>query len=160
MGKLYVSVVEYGVQSYPHQEMEYDSETYMGGWHCMRIEYWDSEEPYAFLEHHVWMPPGVSSDILENWMNDALKEGEGWRTGSVDEFLADITTLENEVIRLEDELDKLEAKNKRVRDEMQECHNLLKAPSFDNDGGPTYLPDDIRSLLSIIDALKEGDDAD
>ena len=108
MGKLYVSVVEYGVQSYPHQEMEYDSETYMGGWHFMRIEYWDSEEPYAFLEHHVWMPPGVSSDILENWMNDALKEGEGWRTGSVDEFLADITTLENEVIRLEDELDKLE----------------------------------------------------
>ena len=30
---------------------------------------------------------------------------KGWRTGSVEEFLADITTLENEVIRLEDELD-------------------------------------------------------
>jgi len=55
-------------------------------------------------------------DKIAKHLADALKEGEGWRTGSVDEFLADITTLENEVIRLEDELDKLEAKNQRLRE--------------------------------------------
>jgi len=32
----------------------------------MRIEYWDTDESYAFLEHHVWMPPGVSSAVLED----------------------------------------------------------------------------------------------
>ena len=72
MGELYISVVEYGVHNYPHPDMEHDGETYMGGWHFMRIEYWDSEEPYAFLEHHVWMPPGVSSAVLEDWMNERM----------------------------------------------------------------------------------------
>ena len=132
----------------------------------------------GIILHHImptWCKDKINNDDVEYVRADLFDQLEadnqrlrrelallkkGWRTGSVDEFLADITTLENEVIRLEDELDKLEAKNKRVWDEMQECHNLLKAPSFDNDGGPTYLPDDIRSLLSIIDALKEGDDAD
>jgi hypothetical protein len=73
---VYVNVVEYGVRSYPHPDMEHDPETKMGGWHFMRIEYWDPEEPYAFLEHHVWMPPGVSSGVLEDWLEAKIKEGE------------------------------------------------------------------------------------
>ena len=74
MGKLYISVVEYGVQNYPHPEMSHDLETYMGGWHFMRIEYWDSDEPYSFLEHHVWMPPNVTSAVLEDWMNERMND--------------------------------------------------------------------------------------
>ena len=70
MGEVYINVTEYGVRSYPHTGMEHDKDTMMGGWHFMRIEYWDSEEPYSFLEHHVWMPPGVSSYVLECWMNE------------------------------------------------------------------------------------------
>ena len=76
MGKLYVSVIEYGVQSYPHEGMAYDPKTGMGGWHFMRIEYWDSEHPHAFLEHHVWMPPGVSSAVLEDWMRGKMEGDE------------------------------------------------------------------------------------
>ena len=72
MGEIHISVVEYGVRSYPNPQMAHNIETHLGGWHFMRIEYWDSEEPHAFLEHHVWMPPGVSSAVLEDWMQDAL----------------------------------------------------------------------------------------
>ena len=68
MGDVYISVVEYGVQSYPHEGMR--------GWPFMRIEYHDTEQPYAFLEHHVWMPPGVSSAVLEDWMNERLEESK------------------------------------------------------------------------------------
>lgn len=70
---LYISVVEYGVRSYPHPDMEHDNEG-MGGWHFMRIEYWDDKEPFSFLEHHVWMPPGVSSAVLEDWMNERMND--------------------------------------------------------------------------------------
>jgi hypothetical protein len=73
---LYISVVEYGVQNYPHPDMAHDPETGLGGWHFMRIEYWDSEEPYSFLEHHVWMPPGVSSAVLEDWMLERMGKDE------------------------------------------------------------------------------------
>ena len=66
---IYVSVVGYGVQSYPHPNMKRD------GWQFMRIEYWDSKESFAFLEHHVWMPPGVSSAMLEDWMQEAMDRG-------------------------------------------------------------------------------------
>ncbi len=69
---LHISVVEYGVRNYPHPDMAHDEDG-MGGWHFMRIEYWDTEEPYAFLEHHVWMPPGVSSAVLEDWMEERMK---------------------------------------------------------------------------------------
>ena len=71
---MHVSVVEYGVFNYPHPDMAHNSETGMGGWHFMRIEYWDSEEPYSFLEHHVWMPPGVSSEVLENFMEREMNK--------------------------------------------------------------------------------------
>lgn len=74
-GKVTVSVVEYGVRNYPHEDMAHDRETGMGGWRFMRIEYW-ANGPYAFLEHHVWMPPGVGSHTLEDWMREKLKEGE------------------------------------------------------------------------------------
>ena len=74
MGKVYISVVEYGVQSYPHPDMEHDKQTGMGGWHFMRIEYWDTDEPYDFLEHHVWMPPNISSAVLEDWMNERMND--------------------------------------------------------------------------------------
>ena len=67
---LYISVVEYGVFNYPHPDMAHDDR----GWHFMRIEYHDTEQSYAFLEHHVWMPPGVSSAVLEDWMNERLEE--------------------------------------------------------------------------------------
>ena len=73
MSKVYVSVVEYGVRSYPHPDMSHDDKG-MGGWHFMRIEYHDPEEPYAFLEHHVWMPPGVGSAVLEDFMNKYLED--------------------------------------------------------------------------------------
>ena len=69
---VYISVVEYGVRSYPHPDMAHDDKG-MGGWRFMRIEYWDSEEPYSFLEHHCWMPPGVSSAVLEDWMEERMK---------------------------------------------------------------------------------------
>lgn len=72
---VYISVVEYGVRSYPHADMEHD-EKGMGGWHFMRIEYHDPKEPYSFLEHHVWMPPGISSAVLEDFMDSYLKKGE------------------------------------------------------------------------------------
>ena len=68
MGEVYISVVEYGVRSYPHEGMV--------GWNFMRIEYWDTEESYAFLEHHCWMPPGVTSAVLEDWMNEMLEKSE------------------------------------------------------------------------------------
>jgi len=74
MSEIHVSVVEYGVRTYPRPEMAHNLETGMGGWRFMRVEYWASDEPYAFLEHHVWMPPGVSSHILEDWMCKQLKE--------------------------------------------------------------------------------------
>ena len=74
MGDLYISVIEYGVRSYPHPEMAHDPDTYMGGWHFMRIEYHDATEPYAFAEYHVWMPPGVSSAVLEDWMNERMND--------------------------------------------------------------------------------------
>jgi len=61
---MYVSVVEYGVQSYPSDEME--------GWRFMRIEYWEDDAPYAFLEHHVWMPPKIGSYELEKFMEQSL----------------------------------------------------------------------------------------
>ena len=70
---VYISVVEYGVFNYPHPEMEADERGW-GGWHFMRIEYHDTKEPYAFLERHVWMPPGVNSAVLEDWMNERLKD--------------------------------------------------------------------------------------
>ena len=76
MGEIYISVVEYGVRSYPHPKMAHDPKTGEGGWRFMRIEYWDTDEPYAFREHHVWMPPGVSSAVLEDWMNEKLAEQE------------------------------------------------------------------------------------
>lgn len=60
---MYVNVVEYGVQSYPNKEMEEE------GWRFMRIEYWDDDAPYSFLEHHVWMPPNVGSYELEQFMS-------------------------------------------------------------------------------------------
>ncbi len=71
---IYVSVIEYGVQNYPRPEMAHDPKTGTGGWRFMRIEYWHKDEPYAFLEHHVWMPPGVGSGTLEDWMNERIKE--------------------------------------------------------------------------------------
>lgn len=71
---VYLNVIEYGVQSYPHPDMSHDNKG-MGGWHFMRIEYHDTEKPHAFLEHHVWMPPGVSSAVLEDWMQERLQEG-------------------------------------------------------------------------------------
>ena len=71
---LHVSVVEYGVQSYPHPEMEHDQKTGRGGWRFMRIEYWDSEQPYSFLEHHVWMPPGIGSAELEDFMQEQMND--------------------------------------------------------------------------------------
>ena len=70
---VYVSVIEYGVFNYPHKDMAH-GEDGMGGWHFMRIEYHDPEEPYAFLEHHVWMPPGVSSAVLEDWMEERMND--------------------------------------------------------------------------------------
>ena len=73
MGDVYINVIEYGVQSYPHEGMAHDDK---GGWHFMRIEYHDTEQPYAFLEHHVWMPPGVSSAVLEDWLNEKLEESK------------------------------------------------------------------------------------
>jgi len=69
---VYVSVVEYGVQSYPHPNMAHDPKTGIGGWRFMRIEYWHQDEPYAFLEHHVWMPPNTGSGELEGWMNQQM----------------------------------------------------------------------------------------
>ena len=69
---LYISVIEYGVQNYPHKDMAHDHKG-MGGWHFMRIEYWDTEEPYAFLEHHLWTPPGVTSAVLEDWMEERMR---------------------------------------------------------------------------------------
>ncbi len=69
---LYISVIEYGVQNYPHKDMAHDDKG-MGGWHFMRIEYWDTEEPYAFLEHHLWTPPGVTSAVLEDWMEERMR---------------------------------------------------------------------------------------
>ena len=74
MGEIYISVVEYGVRSYPHPKMAHSQKTFMGGWRFMRIEYWDPDEPHAFLEHHVWMPPGVGSHVLEEWMEEKLKK--------------------------------------------------------------------------------------
>ena len=76
---IYINVIEYGVQSYPHPDMAHDDRCLGGdrclsGWHFMRIEYWDPEEPHAFLEHHVWMPPGVSSAVLEDWMEERMKD--------------------------------------------------------------------------------------
>ncbi len=44
----------------------------------------------------------------------------------------------------------------KLKEEMAECHGLLRSPSFDNDGGPTYLPDDIASLLSILKDLVDN----
>ena len=73
---IYPSVVEYGVQSYPHPDMEHDPETYMGGWRFMRIEYRDPEQPYSFLEHHVWMPPTIGSYELEQFMQEAIDNEE------------------------------------------------------------------------------------
>jgi hypothetical protein len=55
--------------------MAHDPKTGTGGWRFMRIEYW-ADGPYAFLEHHVWMPPGVGSSVLEDWMNQKLQELE------------------------------------------------------------------------------------
>ncbi len=69
---LYISVIEYGVQNYPHPDMAHDPKTGTDGWHFMRIEYHDTEEPYAFLEHHLWTPPGVSSAILEDWLQEKM----------------------------------------------------------------------------------------
>jgi len=62
-----VSVVEYGVQSYPHEVMKRD------GWRFMRIEY-HGDGPYAFLEHHVWMPPNVGSWELEQFIEGKLDD--------------------------------------------------------------------------------------
>jgi hypothetical protein len=70
---VYISVVEYGVQSYPIPEMAPDPNLVINGWRFMRIEYWCNDEPYAFLEHHVWMPPNVGSNELEIWMNRCMK---------------------------------------------------------------------------------------
>jgi len=64
--KVYVNVVEYGVCSYPHEEME------KKGWRFMRIEYHDTNQPYAFLEHHVWMPPTIGSGELEDFITKAI----------------------------------------------------------------------------------------
>lgn len=72
---LYLSVVEYGVQSYPHPEMAHDERGW-GGWHFCRIEYWDSEQPYAFLEHNLWLPPSVNSAVFEDWLNEKLEESK------------------------------------------------------------------------------------
>ena len=71
---LHVSVVGYGVVNYPHPDMAHDPETHMGGWNFMRIEYWDSEQPYSFLEHHVWMPPGIGSGELEDFMQEQIND--------------------------------------------------------------------------------------
>ena len=73
---MHISVIEYGVMSYPHPDMAHDPETGMGGWHFARIEYWDNEEPHAFLEHHLWTPPGVTSAVLEDWLDEQLKKHE------------------------------------------------------------------------------------
>ena len=72
---VYISVVEYGVQNYPHKDMAHDDKG-MNGWNFMRIEYRDSEEPYSFAEYHVWMPPGVTSAVLEDWMEEKMKKSE------------------------------------------------------------------------------------
>jgi len=69
---IYISVVEYSVFNYPHPDMEADERGW-GGWRFMRIEYRDTEEPYAFTEHAVWMPPDVSSAVLEDWMEERMK---------------------------------------------------------------------------------------
>jgi len=61
---MYVSVTEYGVQSYPIDEMV--------GWRFMRIEYWEDDAPHSFLEHHVWMPPKIGSCELEDIIKKAL----------------------------------------------------------------------------------------
>lgn len=76
MGQIYVSVVEYAVFNYPHPGMAHDPDTGMGGWHYMRIEYHDDEEPYAFDEHHVWMPPSVNSAVLEDWLQVMMDKKE------------------------------------------------------------------------------------
>ena len=66
--EVYVSVVEYGVFNYPEERMKEE------GWRFMRIEYHRVDQSYAFLEHHVWMPPGVGSGELEDFMTKKLAE--------------------------------------------------------------------------------------
>lgn len=65
---MYISVVEYGVFNYPDDTMRDE------GWRFMRIEYQNEDQSYAFLEHHVWMPPTVGSCELEDFMNEKLAE--------------------------------------------------------------------------------------
>jgi len=67
-GEVYVNVVEYGVFSYPDEIMKDE------GWRFMRIEYHNTDQSYAFLEHHVWMPPLIGSGELEDFMNEKIAE--------------------------------------------------------------------------------------